>query len=99
VNGAVVAAASGVGFGLFQTLNIRAVRGMDPFASTFVQIAIAAAALLVASAISGGLAELGDAPASALVYFAAAGLLHFVAGWTLLNISQNGSAQRGRARC
>jgi drug/metabolite transporter (DMT)-like permease len=88
VNGAVVAAASGVGFGLFQTLNIRAVRGMDPFASTFVQIAVAAAALLVASVVSGGLAELGDAPASALVYFAAAGILHFVAGWTLLNISQ-----------
>ena len=36
MSGAVVAAASGVGFGLFQTLNIRAVRGMDPFASTFV---------------------------------------------------------------
>jgi drug/metabolite transporter (DMT)-like permease len=88
VNGAVVAAASGVGFGLFQTLNIRAVRGMDPFASTFVQIAVAAVALLVASVVSGGLAQLSDAPASALLYFAAAGVLHFIAGWTLLNISQ-----------
>jgi drug/metabolite transporter (DMT)-like permease len=88
VNGAVVAAASGVGFGLFQTLNIRAVRGMDPFASTFLQIAVAAAALLVASVLSGGIAELGDAPAGALLYFAAAGVLHFIAGWTLLNISQ-----------
>jgi drug/metabolite transporter (DMT)-like permease len=88
VNGAVVAAASGVGFGLFQTLNIRAVRGMDPFASTFVQIAVAAAALLAASVATGGLAELTDAPRAALLYFAAAGLLHFIAGWTLLNISQ-----------
>jgi drug/metabolite transporter (DMT)-like permease len=88
VNGAVVAAASGVGFGLFQTLNIRAVRGMDPFASTFVQIAVAAVALLVASVVSGGLAQVADAPASALLYFAAAGVLHFIAGWTLLNISQ-----------
>lgn len=88
MNGAVVAAASGVGFGLFQTLNIRAVRGIDPFASTFVQIAVAAVALLVASAVSGGLAQLSDAPASALLYFAAAGVLHFIAGWTLLNISQ-----------
>ena len=78
MNGAVVAAASGVGFGLFQTLNIRAVRGMDPFASTFVQIAVAAVALLVASLVSGGLAQLSDA----------AGVLHFIAGWTLLNISQ-----------
>jgi uncharacterized membrane protein len=88
VSGAVVAAASGIGFGLFQTLNVRAVRGMDPFASTFVQIAVAAAALSVASVASGGLAELDGAPASALGYFAAAGVLHFVAGWTLLNISQ-----------
>ena len=88
MNGAVVAAASGVGFGLFQTLNIRAVRGMDPFASTFVQIAVAAAALLAASVATGGLAELTDAPRAALLYFAAAGLLHFIAGWTLLNISQ-----------
>jgi drug/metabolite transporter (DMT)-like permease len=88
VSGAVVAAASGIGFGLFQTLNVRAVRGMDPFASTFVQIAVAAAALLVASVVGGGIGELGDAPASALAYFAAAGVLHFVAGWTLLNISQ-----------
>jgi drug/metabolite transporter (DMT)-like permease len=88
VSGAVVAAASGIGFGLFQTLNIRAVRGMDPFASTFVQIAVAAAALLVASLATGGVAELADAPTSALLYFAAAGMLHFIAGWTLLNISQ-----------
>ena len=88
MNGALVAAASGIGFGLFQTLNIRAVRGMDPFASTFVQIAVAAAALLAASVVSGGLAALGDAPAASLAYFAAAGLLHFIAGWTLLNISQ-----------
>jgi drug/metabolite transporter (DMT)-like permease len=88
VSGAAVAAASGIGFGLFQTLNVRAVRGMDPFASTFVQIAVAAVALLVASAISGGLADLDGAPAGALAYFAAAGVLHFVAGWTLLNVSQ-----------
>jgi drug/metabolite transporter (DMT)-like permease len=88
VSGAAVAAASGVGFGLFQTLNIRAVRGMDPFASTFVQIAVAALALLAASVASGGLGQVGDAPAGALAYFAGAGVLHFIAGWTLLNVSQ-----------
>jgi drug/metabolite transporter (DMT)-like permease len=88
VSGAVVAAASGVGFGLFQTLNIRAVRGMDPFASTFLQIAVAAVALLAASVVSGGLAAVDDAPAGSLAWFAGAGVLHFVTGWTLLNISQ-----------
>jgi drug/metabolite transporter (DMT)-like permease len=84
----VVAAASGIGFGLFQTLNIRAVRGMDPFASTFLQIAVAAVALLVASLVTGGLGALADAPLRSLAYFAAAGVLHFIAGWTLLNVSQ-----------
>jgi uncharacterized membrane protein len=88
VSGAVVAAASGVGFGLFQTLNIRAVRGMDPFASTFLQIAVAAVALFAACVLSGGLAALDGAPAASLAWFAGAGVLHFVAGWTLLNISQ-----------
>jgi len=88
VSGAVVAAASGVGFGLFQTLNIRAVRGMDPFASTFLQIAVAAVALLAASVVSGGFAALDGAPAESLAWFAGAGVLHFVTGWTLLNISQ-----------
>jgi drug/metabolite transporter (DMT)-like permease len=88
VSGAVVAAASGIGFGLFQSLNVRAVRGMDPFASTFLQIAVAAVALLAASVASGGVTEVSGAPAAALAYFAAAGVLHFVAGWTLLNISQ-----------
>ncbi len=88
MSGAVVAAASGVGFGLFQTLNIRAVRGMDPFASTFLQIAVAAVALFAACVLSGGLAALDGAPAASLAWFAGAGVLHFVAGWTLLNISQ-----------
>ena len=88
MSGAVVAAASGIGFGVFQTLNIRAVRGMDPFASTFLQIAVAAVALLVASAVSGGVGDLAGAPADSLPCFTAAGLLHFVAGWTLLNVSQ-----------
>lgn len=83
-----VAAASGIGFGLFQTLNIRAVRGMDPFASTFAQIAVAAVALLAASVVSGGLGQVADAPAASLAYFAGAGVLHFIAGWTLLNVSQ-----------
>jgi drug/metabolite transporter (DMT)-like permease len=88
VTGTLVAAASGIGFGLFQSLNVRAVRGMDPYASTFLQIAIAAVALAVLAVATGGVGALGDAPAWALGDFAAAGLLHFVAGWTLLNLSQ-----------
>jgi drug/metabolite transporter (DMT)-like permease len=86
--GTLVAAASGIGFGLFQSLNVRAVRGMDPYASTFLQIFVAALALGAVAVATGGLAELADAPAGALIDFSLAGVLHFVAGWTFLNLSQ-----------
>jgi drug/metabolite transporter (DMT)-like permease len=89
VNGALLAAASGVGFGLFQTTNARAVRAAeDPFASTLVQIAVATLALVALSLATGELADALDAPLWALGYFALAGLLHFLAGWSLLNVSQ-----------
>ncbi|HEX2104884.1 MAG TPA: DMT family transporter [Solirubrobacteraceae bacterium] len=97
MTGTLVAAASGIGFGLFQTLNIRAVRGMDPFASTFLQIFVAAVALGAAAAAAGGIDDLADAPAWALADFAGAGVLHFIAGWTCLNLSQKriGAARTG----
>jgi drug/metabolite transporter (DMT)-like permease len=88
VTGTLVAAASGIGFGLFQSLNVRAVRGMDPYASTFLQIFVAAVGLGALSVATGGLDDLASAPAGALADFAAAGVLHFVAGWTCLNVSQ-----------
>lgn len=84
-----LAAASGVGFGLFQSVNVRALRGTeDPYASTFVQVTVAALALTVASLMSGELLSALDAPLWALANFAVAGLLHFLAGWSLLNLSQ-----------
>jgi drug/metabolite transporter (DMT)-like permease len=88
VTGTLVAAASGIGFGLFQSLNVRAVRGMDPYASTFLQIFVAAVALGAIAVATGGVGDVAGAPAWALVDFAAAGVLHFVAGWTFLNVSQ-----------
>ena len=84
-----LAAASGVGFGVFQSVNARAVRGAeDPFASTLVQVGVAAAALTAASLVSGDLLDALDAPLWALGDFALAGMLHFLAGWSLLNLSQ-----------
>jgi drug/metabolite transporter (DMT)-like permease len=89
VSGALLAAASGVGFGVFQSLNARAARGFeDPYLATLVQVAVAAVALSLAALVTGELAGLGDAPLWALGDFAIAGLLHFLAGWSLLNLSQ-----------
>ncbi|HSD77221.1 MAG TPA: EamA family transporter [Solirubrobacteraceae bacterium] len=89
MTGALLAAASGIGFGLFQSVNARAVRASeDPYASTFVQVTVAALALVAASLATGELADAVDAPLWALGDFAVAGLLHFLGGWSLLNLSQ-----------
>jgi drug/metabolite transporter (DMT)-like permease len=90
VSGAAWAALSGAGFGLFQALNARAVRGMESvYASTFLQLVLAAVVLGIASAATEDLAVLGDASAWALIAFALAGMIHFFVGWTTLNISQS----------
>jgi drug/metabolite transporter (DMT)-like permease len=90
LSGAVLATASGVCFGVFQAVNVRAMRsgGADPFASMFVQVTIAAALLVVVTLASGDLLEAFDAPLWALAEFALAGLVHFLGGWSLLNLSQ-----------
>ena len=54
VSGALLAAASGVGFGVFQSINVRALRGTDDsYASTFVQVGTAAVALAAVGAGGG----------------------------------------------
>jgi drug/metabolite transporter (DMT)-like permease len=98
VSGALLAAASGVGFGVFQSINVRALRGTDDsYASTFVQVGTAAVALAAASLASGRLEGVLEAPLWALGDFALAGLLHFLGGWSLLNLSQQriGAARTG----
>jgi drug/metabolite transporter (DMT)-like permease len=89
MTGPLLAAAAGVGFGAFQTLNRRGVGGMsDAYLATFLQLLIAMLVLLVASLATDGLGALGEASAAGLVWFGAAGLVHFFVGWTLLNMSQ-----------
>ena len=89
MTGALWAAASGIGFGLFQSLNRRALRDIeDPFVSTFVQLAVAAAVLSAVCLVSGEATGLGEAPLDAVAAFAASGIVHFLLGWTFLNLSQ-----------
>jgi len=89
VTGVLWAAASGIGFGLFQSVNVRAVRQLeDVYVSTFLQLLVAAAVLLVACIVAGDLPLLSDASAWAWTSFALAGAIHFFLGWTLLNASQ-----------
>ena len=89
MSGVLWATASGIGFGLFQSLNRRAIRGIeDPWLSTFLQLSVATAVLVLASLLSEDLSRLGDASGKAIALFAAAGVIHFVLGWLFLNMSQ-----------
>jgi uncharacterized membrane protein len=89
VSGVLWATASGIGFGLFQSLNRRAIRGIeDPWVSTFLQLSVATAVLVLASLLSEDLSRLGDASGDAIALFAIAGVIHFVLGWLFLNVSQ-----------
>ena len=88
MSGAFWAAASGVGFGAFQTVNRRAVARMDVFLATLIQLAVALAVLAALVGATSERERLESIPAAALGWFALGGAAHFFVGWTLLNISQ-----------
>lgn len=89
MTGSLWAVASGVGFGVFQTLNRRALSGIDDaYVSTFLQLIVAAMVLVLASVTTQDLGLLSDAQLWAVIAFAVAGVVHFLFGWTFLNLSQ-----------
>lgn len=90
MTGALWAAAAGIGFGLFQSLNRRATADIgNAYVSTFLQLIVALVVLVGVCAATGDLALLGDAPAWSLIAFSLAGIIHFLLGWTFLNLSQD----------
>jgi drug/metabolite transporter (DMT)-like permease len=89
VTGPLLAGAAGLGFGVFQTLNRRAVAGIaDAYLATFLQLVVALVVLVVASLTTEDARDLLDATTASIAWFAAAGFVHFSVGWTLLNMSQ-----------
>jgi drug/metabolite transporter (DMT)-like permease len=89
VSAALWAVASGVGFGLFQSLNRRALLDIeDAYVSTFLNLAVASLVLLAVAVATDDVGRLLDADAWALAAFAGAGIVHFLLGWTFLNLSQ-----------
>ncbi len=97
MTGALWAVAAGLGFGVFQTINRRAIKGMDVFVATFLQLLVSAVVLAAASLATEDVSALLNAPVGALVNFGLAGLIHFAIGWTFLNGSQQriGAARTG----
>ncbi len=97
MTGVLWALAAGSGFGLYQTFNRQAVRGMHLYVATFAQLFISALVLITVTLLTEDVSRLFHAPASALLYFVAAGFFHFLIGWTFLNASQQriGAARTG----
>jgi drug/metabolite transporter (DMT)-like permease len=88
MSGAVWATVAGVGFGLFQSVNRQALRGLDVWRSTFLQLAVSSVVLLAGTLATEDLSQLRTVSPVALAAFLGAGLIHFSVGWTLLNASQ-----------
>ena len=88
MSGALWALSAGLGFGLFQSLNRRGVRGMDVFVATFIQLLLSAIVLAAATALTVDLGLLANASIGTIANFAIAGFIHFFVGWTFLNASQ-----------
>lgn len=93
--GALWAVAAGMGFGLFQAVNRHAVRGMNVYVATFIQLLVSTLVLATISVLTESLTLLQSAPPAAWIYFGLAGFVHFFIGWTFLNASQK---QVGAAR-
>jgi drug/metabolite transporter (DMT)-like permease len=97
MSGVTWALLAGVGFGVFQAVNRRAVVRMDVYVATFLQLLVSAVVLGAASVTTEDLSQLRAAPTIALLNFALAGFFHFFCGWTFLNASQKriGAARTG----
>ena len=97
MTGALWAVGSGLGFGLFQSLNRRALAGMDVALSTFIQLLVSAIVLTFVSLLTEDVGMIASAPAGSLLAFGLVGLIHFFLGWTLLNLGQQliGAARTG----
>ena len=97
MTGALWAALSGMGFGVFQAFNRRAGRSFNAYTATFLLMLTSSIILATASLFTEDLEMLRQAPFIAYVNFALAGFFHFVLGWTLISISQNkvGAARTG----
>lgn len=87
MTGVLWAAVAGLLFGVFQSVNRATLVDMDVYASTFIQLLVCSAFMIVVLLVDDASA-VGQLTATAVGNFGVAGLIHFMAGWTLLNLSQ-----------
>ncbi len=97
LSGALWSLAAGLGFGIFQALNRQAVRQMDVYVSTFLQLLVSALLFSLISLLTQDVGALLDVSINVWINFMMAGFFHFLIGWTFINASQKriGAARTG----
>lgn len=88
MNGITWAVAAGVGFGVYQSVLRRVTAQVDAYRTTLASLVVAVVVLTGVAWVTEDPGRLTDTSAIGLASFAAAGLVHFVAGWTFLGLSQ-----------
>ncbi len=86
--GVVWALVSALGFGLTQMMNRKSNLLTDAFRTAFGLLLGVEAVLIVRLLFTGDFRLLADAPLKSLAFFAGSASIHYVAGWTLLALSQ-----------
>jgi drug/metabolite transporter (DMT)-like permease len=79
---------AGLTFGISQLSNRGINREIDALRATTAMVTALLGFLIAAIVISGDITDLPDMPAKAVLWFAAAALVHFLAGWTIFAFSQ-----------
>jgi drug/metabolite transporter (DMT)-like permease len=77
-----------LGFGFTQTLNRKSNLLAGPYRTAFGLLVAVELVLVMRTLTTGDWRLLSDAPLAALSFFALSGVVHYVAGWTLLALSQ-----------
>ena len=86
--GVIHALLAAIGFAAFQTVNHRAIAGVDVFRGTSVLVCVGTVVLGLVTVTTQDLSLLRTAPLPAFGFAAVAGFVHFFGGWVLLGTSQ-----------
>lgn len=82
------AVVAGLAFGFSQIANRGVNRRLDALSASAAMVTSLLGYLVVATVVTGQAAALADLTPGAVAWFAAAGVVHFLAGWTLFALSQ-----------
>ena len=90
MSGVLWAIVSAISFGLFQTISRKASMNVNAFFHTFFLMIISTFFMIISTLMLEDIKHLTlYLTLQGIFYFAVAGIIHFVLGWTLLTVSQN----------